>query len=232
MQLFEAFGKDAPAFAHHALLVGADGHGLSKRLGALSIEGFRAAGLEAMTVNSHAALVGTSDAIEPHPSLDALAEVFSLDKISTAPARFDDAELRALNARYLHTLDYDAVAPRLKAMGIGGGAPFWLAVRGNVAVLDEARRWWRVVSDSVTPVIENAGLTSCAASLLPPEPWGADVWPTWTRAITAETGAKGRALFHPLRLALTGQEDGPELKALLPLIGRARAEGRLMGRVS
>lgn len=232
IQLFEALGNEPPAFAHHGLLIGADGQPLSKRLDALSIESFRAAGIEPMVVASHVALVGTSDPIEPHASLDELARLFSLDKISNAPGRFDVEELKALNAGYLHTRAYEDVALRLAAIGIGGGGAFWQAVRGNLTVLDDARHWWRVVSEDLAPVVENEWLTSRAASLLPPEPWDAGTWPVWTRAVSEATGAKGRALFHPLRLALTGQEDGPELKALLPLIGRKRAEGRLLGRSS
>ena len=114
-------------------------------------------------------------------------------------------------------------------MGVGGGDAFWLAVRGNVRILADAQAWWQVVAGRITPVMEDASLTAEAARLLPPEPWDMATWGAWTNALKAATGAKGRALFHPLRLALTGAEDGPELKALLPLIGRARAATRLRG---
>ncbi len=232
IQIFEALGKNPPAFAHHSLLVGADGQALSKRLGALSVQSFRDEGLEPMAVASHAALVGTSDSIEPYPSLDALALLFDFRKISTAPGRFDIEDLRALNARYLHGLDFESVAERLAALGVGGGAEFWNAARGNVAVLAGAQRWERVVSGDIAPVILDAALTGQAAALLPPEPWDGATWSAWTRAVSEATGAKGRALFHPLRLALTGEDNGPELKALLPLIGRARAEARLLGKTA
>lgn len=232
VQLFEALGAELPVFAHHGLLVGKDGQALSKRLGALSIQGMRERGLEPMAILSYTALIGTSEAIEPHASLDSLADVLDLSNVSMAPARFSEDELAALNARYLHTVPFDAAKDRLLALGIGGGAPFWDAVRGNLSVLDDAKLWWRVVAGEITPAIENPNLTERAASLLPPEPWDGALWPAWTGAITAATGIKGRALFHPLRLALTGLEAGPELKALLPLIGRARAEGRLLGRAA
>lgn len=229
IQLFEALGCEPPVFAHHSLLVGADGAALSKRLGALSIASLRQKGIEPMAVASHAALVGTSDPVEPHQSLDELVALFSFDKISTAAARFDVAELESVNAKLLHTLPYAAVAERLSAMGITGGEPFWLAVRGNLAVLADAARWWQVVSGDIAPVIEDRALTDKAATLLPAEPWDATTWETWTSAIKQATGAKGKALFHPLRLALTGCDAGPELKALLPLIGRARVRDRLTG---
>ncbi len=228
--LFEALGAVPPAFAHHSLLVGADGQALSKRLGALSVESFRAEGLEPMAVVSHAALVGTSDAIEPHARLEELVSLFDLSKISTAPGRFDVEDLKTLNAKLLHKLPYEAVAGRLEVLGVTGGAPFWDAVRGNLALFADVGRWWRVVAGEIEPVLENADLTAKAAELLPAEPWDHETWGRWTAAITAATGTKGRALFHPLRLALTGAEAGPELKALLPLIGRARAHARLLGR--
>ena len=230
IQLFEAFGATSPQFAHHSLLVGGDGQALSKRLGALSVESFRDMGLEPMAVASHAALVGTSDAIAPRAHLSELMETFDLGKLSRSPGRFDVTELKALNAKLLHHLPYDAVADRLEAAGVPGGKEFWEAVRGNLEVFAGVRKWWGVVSGPVTPVVEDTALASRAADLLPAEPWDASTWSIWTDAVKTATGAKGRALFHPLRLALTGEEAGPELKALLPLIGRARAFERLNGR--
>jgi glutamyl-tRNA synthetase len=231
IQLFDAFGATSPQFAHHSLLVGGDGQALSKRLGALSVESFRDMGLEPMAVASHAALVGTSDAIAPRAHLSELVETFDLGKLSRSPGRFDVTELKALNAKLLHHLPYDAVADRLEAAGVPGGKEFWEAVRGNLEMFADVRKWWGVVSGPVMPVVEDAALASRAADLLPAEPWDASTWSIWTDAVKTATGTKGRALFHPLRLALTGEEAGPELKALLPLIGRARAFERLNGRV-
>ncbi|HEX9881339.1 MAG TPA: glutamate--tRNA ligase [Hyphomicrobium sp.] len=230
MQLFEALGHEPPHFGHHSLLIGADGHALSKRLGALSIESLRAAGLEPMALASYTALIGTSDSIEVHDNLDDLAQLFAFEKISSAPARFDVEELKNLNARLLHKLPFEAVSERLKALGVDGGPEFWRVAHGNLSVLEDAKLWWGVVSGEVAPVSEDAELTERAAALLPEEPWDDTTWDVWIAALKAATGRKGRALFHPLRLALTGREDGPELKSLLPLIGRVKAEGRLNGR--
>ncbi|MGI9403029.1 MAG: glutamate--tRNA ligase [Hyphomicrobium sp.] len=232
IQLFEALGKEPPAIAHHSLLTGADGQALSKRLGALSIERLRAAGLEPMAVASYTALVGTSDPIEAHAHLDDLAALFAFQKISMAPARFDVEELKTINARLLHKLPYAAVEERLRALGADGGPAFWETVRGNLSVLGDAATWWEVISGDITPLIENKELTDSAATLLPPEPWDDTTWAAWIGALKAASGVKGRALFHPLRLALTGLEDGPELKVLLPLIGRTKAQERLLGRAS
>jgi glutamyl-tRNA synthetase len=157
---------------------------------------------------------------------------FDLAKLSRAPARFDPNELRLLNARLLHALPYEAVADRLHAMGVGGEEDFWEVVRGNLAVLTDAKFWWLVVNGPLEPVIADHALCYKAAELLPPEPWDGDVWTAWSAAVKEATGAKGKALFGPLRLALTGREDGPELKQLLPLIGRERASARLEGKTA
>ena len=229
MAIFQAMGATPPAFGHHSLLIGADGHALSKRLGALSVQSFRDAGLEPMAVLSHAALVGTSDAIEAHARHEELAALLDFNKISTAPGRFDVEDLKGLNAKLLHKLDYGDVAGRLSAQGITGGADFWNAVRGNLEVFNDAATWWQVVNSDIVPVIEDRAFTDKAIELLPSEPWTTETWGQWTGAIKAATGAKGKALFHPLRLALTGLESGPDLKTLLPLIGRTRARARLSG---
>jgi glutamyl-tRNA synthetase len=170
--------------------------------------------------------------VASHARLDELVEAFDFAKLSRAPARFDPAELRLLNAKLLHMLPFEAVAGRLDAMGVGGGKAFWAAVQGNLALLADAVLWWRVVVGPLEPVIEDPALCLAAAKLLPPEPWDAETWPAWCAAVKAATGAKGKALFHPLRLALTGVPDGPELKALLPMIGRDRAQARLEGKTA
>jgi glutamyl-tRNA synthetase len=230
MAIFEAMGATPPEFGHHSLLVGADGQALSKRLGALSVQSFRDEGLEPMAVLCHAALVGTSDAIEPFKSRDELANKLDFGKISTAPGRFDIADLKGLNSKLLHMLDYGDVADRLHALGIEGREDFWNAVRGNLDVFADGRIWWDVVAGEIEPIIEDSKLTVAAVSVLPPEPWSEATWSEWTAAVKEKTGAKGKALFHPLRLALTGRESGPELKFLLPLMGRDRVFSRLEGK--
>jgi glutamyl-tRNA synthetase len=232
IQLFEALGATPPQLAHHSLLVGKEGDALSKRTGALSVASLRDDGLEPMAITSHAGLLGTSDAIEAYPSLEALAVPFELSKFARAPARFDPDELLHLNARYLHTVPFAAAEPRLTAIGAVATEPFWLAVRGNLTRFADVKIWSAVIADPLSPVVEDAAFCASAAGLLPPAPWDEATWGTWTNAVKAATGAKGKALFHPLRLALTGREAGPELKLLLPLIGRAKCVERLAGRTA
>ncbi|MEO1281106.1 MAG: glutamate--tRNA ligase [Pseudomonadota bacterium] len=232
ISLFEAMGTTPPTFGHHNLLIAADGKALSKRLGSLSIQSLREEGLEAMAVVSHAALIGTSDAIEPHAEMASLASLFSPSKLSSAPARFDPAELRGLNGKMVHELGFDAVKERLAAMGVGGGDAFWMAVRGNLEVVSDALKWWNVVNADIVPVVEDDAFLSKAAELLPEDPWDDQTWSQWTSLIKGETGAKGKALFMPLRLALTGAKSGPEMQLILPLIGSARVKQRLQGQTA
>lgn len=232
IEIFEALGARRPEFAHHPLIVGAGGESLSKRLGSLSLDYLRNEGIEPLTLVSYLAKIGTSDPIEPRPSLDVLATEFDFAKVGRAPAHFDPAELTALNGKLLHTLSYESVRERLKAEGADLGEVFWEAVKPNLTRLSDAARLRTLIEGPVTPVREDPELLTKAASLLPPEPYTDASWNEWTSAVGAATGRKGRALYHPLRLALTGSETGPELKKLLPLIGRARALARLEGKTA
>ncbi len=232
IEIFEALGAGPPAFAHHPLIVGAGGESLSKRLGSLSLQQLREEGIEPLTLVAYLAKIGTSDPIEPRPSLDVLATEFDFAKVGRAPAHFDPAELMALNGKLLHTLSYDTVRERLKTEGADLGEAFWEAVKSNLTKVSDAGAMRALVEGPVTPLREDPELLSKAASLLPPEPYTDSSWNEWTSAVGAATGRKGRALYHPLRLALTGRETGPELKKLLPLIGRKRALARLEGKVA
>lgn len=231
IQLFRALGdgKPVPAFAHHNLLATASGEGLSKRTGSLSIGSLREQGMEALAVAALAVLTGTSDSVHAVASLDELAGAIDLSRVSHHAAKFDEADLAALTARTLHLLPYAAVAERLAALGVGGpqAEAFWLAVRGNLNTLADAGDWAQVCFGDAPGGREDEAFLREAAELLPQEPFGPGTWKVWTEALKASTGRKGKALFHPLRLALTGRETGPELAALLPLIGRVRALARL-----
>ena len=233
LQLFEALAPErpAPVFAHHNLLISGTGEGLSKRTGSLSIASLREEGYEPLAVASLATLTGSSESVRAVRSLDELANHFDLAHVSRNPARFDPADLATLTHRTLAILSYEDVRERLAAHDIVGfkAEPFWLAVRTNISRFDDAREWWRVVEGEVSPVREDEELLSAALDLLPKEPWDAATWGQWTSAVKTLTGRKGRALFHPLRLVLTGAQTGPELAAFLPLIGQAKTAARLAG---
>jgi glutamyl-tRNA synthetase len=227
IDLWRALGGDvsAVAFGHLPLLVDSDGSKLSKRLEGLSLRSLRQDGVEPAAITGYLARLGTS--LDPAPlGLEALAASFDLATVSPSPARFDVRQLLALNRQILHTMTFAEAKPRLPPAATEA---FWLAVRGNLDMLGEARLWWDVVAgEIVVPAIEGEGeLLRTALATLPAEPWSAATWSAWTEALKTATGRRGRALFHPLRLALTGEEKGPELAALLPLMGRERVAARL-----
>lgn len=229
LEIFEALGADTPALGHFPLLVGADGSALSKRLGSLSVMDLRGDGYEAMAVLSHLAKIGTSDPVEARLTLAQLADEFGFEKIGRAPARFDPEELKRVNAAVLHQLDYASVKDRLAALGADKGEAFWNAVRANLVLLPDVKEWARIVDGPIEPVVPDAAFAAAAADVLPTGAYDSTSWQAFTNAVKEKTGAKGKALFMPLRQALTGLDHGPEMAALFPLIGEARARKRLKG---
>jgi glutamyl-tRNA synthetase len=223
LQMFTALGAKPPRFAHEALLVGSEGK-LSKRLGSLGCEAFRERGIEPEALVALLARLGTSLPVEPIADRQVLVDTFDLAHFGRAPARFDDAELDRLNAALVHQMDYAQVKDRLPG---GMDEEAWLAIRPNLSHVADAAEWWAVVTGPiVTPdlSVEDRAFVGQAADALI---WSDDPWHTLTDDLKASTGRKGRALFHPLRVALTGRESGPEMKTLLPLIGESEARARL-----
>ena len=225
VQMFEAMGAVPPAFAHTALLTGAEGK-LSKRLGSLGVDHFREAGIEPAALRSLLARLGTSEPVEAFTDPAPLIDSFDFAGFGRAPARFDEGELLHVNARIVHQLPFDAVAARLPA---GMDAAAWAAVRPNLARVDEAAGWWRVIEGPIDPAVEDRAYVAQAAAVAAAIDWTADPWHVLTGALKEATGRKGKALFLPLRRALTGLDHGPDMAALLPLIGRERALARLRG---
>jgi glutamyl-tRNA synthetase len=223
--LFRALGAEPPSFGHHNLLTTSSGEGLSKRSGALSIGSLREEGIEPMAVASLAVLTGTSENVVAARDMAELASHFDLAATSRSASKFDPADLVALNRSLLHGAAFEDVAARLAAMGIYGpkAEPFWLAVRGNLDRLADAVAWWRIVVDGPADLQEfsdeDRDFLRGAFDALPPEPWDGSTFRTWMDQVKAVTGRKGKALFMPIRLALTGLPSGPELADLLPLLG-------------
>ena len=225
MDMLAALGGPGLRFGHLPLLVDADGGKLSKREGSLSLRSLRSDGVEPAAVAGYLARLGTAD--DPVAAMPAeLAGTFDLARVSRSSPRFDPRQLLALNRRALQALPFDTVRDRLPPAATQA---FWHAVRGNLDLLREARGWWDVVAGSIVPplVEGEAEFLRQALRALPSEPWDEATWPGWTGAVREATGRKGGALFRPLRLALTGEEHGPELKHLLPLMGRSRVAERL-----
>ncbi|MGO4409670.1 MULTISPECIES: glutamate--tRNA ligase [unclassified Brevundimonas] len=228
IEIFEALDAKVPGFAHMPLLVGADGAALSKRLGSLSISDMRDQGYEPIAITSHLGKIGTSDNLEIAASVEALGQSFAFSKMGRSPARYDTADLDRLNAQALHGLTYAEAQPRLAALGVDLGEGFWEAVKPNLHKFADVADMAKIVTGPVTPVIEDAAFAAAALEVLP-EVIDANAWSAWTAAVKEKTGAKGKGLFMPLRLALTGQAHGPDMAAMAPLIGREAIVRRLKG---
>lgn len=226
IQMFQAFGARTPEFAHEALLVGTEGK-LSKRLGSLGVGGFRERNIEPQSIVALLARIGTSDPVEPIADVMTLVEGFDFARFGRAPARFDDEELAQLNQKIVHLLDYADVEDRLpNAMS----AEAWGVIRPNLHDMGEAERWWQVVTGPVAApelTAEDTEFLGQARTTLESLPWSDTIWKDWTSALKESTGRKGKPLFMPLRQALTGLEHGPDMGALLPLIGQESALNRL-----
>lgn len=226
LQMFAALGAEPPAFAHEALLTGSEGK-LSKRLGSLGCDAFRAEGIEPLALLALLARIGTSDPVEPVASADPLILSFDFAHFGRAPARFDMDELKTLNAKVVHRLPYAAVAHRLPA---GMDEAAWEAIRPNLATIADVADWWAVVEGPVATAPadpEDRAYLAEAAEIAAGLDWSADPWGSLTARLKDATGRKGKPLFLPLRRALTGRDHGPDMAALLPLIGRERAIERL-----
>ena len=235
IQLAEALGATAPGWGHISLLTDKSGKGLSKRLGSLSLSDLRESGLEAMSVTSLLAKLGTSDAVDARGDIQDLVNEFDLGHFSRATPKFDPADLEFLNAKVLHMMAFEEAKPRLSALGVeqavldSQGEAFWNAVRPNLKQFKDVLSWWSICFTPTAPSIEDTTFIAQAADLLPDDPWDQETWGQWTSAVKAATDRKGKGLFLPLRMALTGMPHGPELGDLLPILGRERVMQRLKG---
>ena len=228
IQMFQAFGAKMPEFAHEALLVGIEGK-LSKRLGSLGVGGFRERHIEPQAIVALLARIGTSDPVEPITDVAALIETFDFARFGRAPARFDDEELTQLNQKIVHILDFADVKDRLPD---SMDAAAWEIIRPNLHNMGGVDSWWQVVTGPIEAAEiseEDREYLMQAREALDRLEWSEGIWKEWTGALKATSGRKGKPLFMPLRQALTGLDHGPDMNALLPLIGRDQALERLSG---
>lgn len=219
LQMFSALGSEPPHLAHEALLVAVEGK-LSKRLGAVGVGAMQEAGLEPMALLSLLAHLGTSHPVEAVASLDELAASFDFGHFGRAPAHFDFHDVELLNAKLLHHLPFAAVQDRLPS---GFGEEEWLLLRGNLAHLAEAEAWSSVLHGTLAPPSlgeEERSFLEAAGQLAASIDWSNDPWHALTGALKERTGRKGKPLFLPLRLALTGRDSGPEMAPLVKLLGK------------
>ncbi|MEQ1944471.1 glutamate--tRNA ligase [Mesorhizobium sp. VNQ89] len=230
--LFRALGAEPPEFGHHNLLTAVTGEALSKRTGALSIASLREAGLEPMAIASLAVLTGTSENVVVAPSMSDLAKLFDLGATSKSAAKFDPEDLKTLNRDLLRQMPFKEARDRLSALDIFDeqAEPFWMAVRGNLDTLADATTWWRIVKQGPETPLDlsekDKAFVREAFDMLPPGPWDRDTFKPWIEAVKEKTGRKSKALYAPLRIAVTGLPSGPELADLLPLLGPEGIQAR------
>lgn len=229
IQIIRALGGTVPAFAHHSLLTGPQGEALSKRLGALSIRDLRAQGVEPMALLSLMARLGSSDPVELRLSLDELADGFDITRFGSAPTKFDERDLFPLTAHYLQQQPLSELAGEIAALGVPDDLAerFWTVTRDNITTRADLAGWWAMCRDGATPVVadEDRDFVKQALTMLPAPPFADDTWATWTAAVKEATGRKGKGLFMPLRLALTGQKSGPDMGDLMPLLQKVPQVG-------
>ena len=229
IQIIEALGGTAPAFAHHSLLTGPQGESLSKRLGTLALRDLREQGVQPMALLSLMARLGSSDPVELRSEMSELIEGFDLGHFGAAPTKFDVADLFPLTARYLQAQPYEVVKERIADLGVPEemALHFWAVTRDNISTLNDLAGWWAMFRDGAEPVIEDEDreFVAEAMTLLPEGPYDGQSWGEWTSAVKEATGRKGRGLFMPLRKALTGQAHGPDMAQVLPLLQKIRARG-------
>ena len=223
IQMFKAIGGQVPTFAHLPLLTGKEGK-LSKRLGSLGVRELRAEGVEAMAICSFLAKLGTSDAITPFYSLYDLAQTLDFSKIGRSQPKFDEEELKKFNTHLVRNMPYAALKDNY-----GVSESFWSEVRGNLDKAEDIKIWDNICNKEITPVKEDVAYTSKAAEMLPKGEFNTDTFNAWINEVKTATGRKGKDLFHPIRMALTAEANGPEIKTLLPLIGYDKAYKRLKG---
>ena len=222
IQMMQALGGNIPKFGHHSLLTGPLGEALSKRLGTLALRDLRSEGIAPAALISLMARLGSSQPVELQTDLAAVAAGFELAHFGSAPTKLDVQDLRPLTARYLQTLSLENVADQIERLGVPDelAAQFWQVTRENITTLHDLLAWWELFSKGAAPVInpEDKEFVAQAMALLPDAPYDAQSWASWTADVKAATGRKGKSLFMPLRLALTGQSHGPDMSAVLPLL--------------
>lgn len=227
IQIIEALGGHVPAFAHHSLLTGPQGEALSKRLGTLALKDLREQGVQPAALLSLMARLGSSDPVELQTDMEGLIEGFEIGHFGSAPTKFDVQDVFPLTARYLASLPIDVVAEAVAGAGVPDelAQHFWDVTRENISTLNDLSDWWILMRDGAEPQIddEDREFVSEAMALLPDGPFDDTTWGTWTAAVKEKTGRKGRGLFMPLRKALTGQSQGPDMSALMPLLQVVKA---------
>jgi len=231
IQLFEALGSAAPNLGHLSLLTDISGAGLSKRLGSLSLKDLRNEGIHPMAISSLLSKVGTSDPVEIKKEIETIILYFDINKFGKSKSKFDKNELSLLNSKIYQLIDFEEIDEDLKKMNISITKEFWNLIRGNIALLKNVKDWWDICFGIIDSIIENQDFLDSALEVLPKDQFNEKTWSTWTQKLSQITGKKGKELYMPLRLCLTGQNKGPEMADLILMMGRDKVIKRLSNQV-
>jgi len=231
IQLFEALASAAPNLGHLSLLTDISGAGLSKRLGSLSLKDLRNEGIHPMAISSLLSKVGTSDPVEIKKEIETIILYFDINKFGKSKSKFDKNELSILNSKIYQLIDFEEINEDLKKMNISITKEFWNLIRGNIALLKNVKDWWDICFGTIDSIIENQDFLDSALEALPKDQFNEKTWSTWTQKLSQITGKKGKELYMPLRLCLTGQNKGPEMADLILMMGRDKVIKRLSNQV-
>ena len=223
IQIFKALGASVPTFAHHPFLTDDDGKGFSKRIGSLSIENFKKEGFENITLLNYFLFIGSSNNIEPMIDLKNIITKFDISNISKSSAKFSKQSLVSLNQDTIKLFNFDQIKNKILNLNNNlQNEKFWRFVKNNITFLNEAIDWEKIIINvnNYKDFDIDTSFVNIAAEELPNDPYDETTWDTWTSNIKEKTGLKGKDLFMPLRLILTGKSHGPELKYLLPLFDK------------
>lgn len=228
IQMFEALGSPLiPHFSHLSRIRSKEGE-ISKRYGGFDVASLRETGIQPLTILSFLAKLGTSDPIECFKTHDELIKSFDIGKFSKAPSTYDVTDLERLNTKLVHSLSFAEIKDQLKNSAID--EHFWLQVRANLKTVADVEVWWNICKENVTPEIMDKDFNSKLMEILPPEPWSEETFNVWVNEAKNKLNKSGQDLYMPIRLSLTALKHGPELKKLLPLLGRDKVIGRLQGK--
>ena len=223
IQIFEALGGSIPEFAHHPFLTDQDGKGFGKRLGSLSIENLKADGYEDVSIINYLINIGSSEDIKPETVKDNIIKNFDIKNISTSSAKFSEDVLKSLNANILKNYTFEQVRKRINFIDSDiDSEKLWIFSHNNISFIKDIIVWSEVVTKifdtSETNIPDD--FIETAVENIPEEPFDYDSWDKRTKVIGEKSGLKGKNLFMPLRLILTGKDKGPELKNFLPLLNK------------
>ena len=196
-------------------------------LGVLALRDLRARGVEPLALLSLMARLGSSKPVELASSMQDLIDGFDVGSFGSAPTKFDAEDLFPLTRAHVQSLPLPAVADKIAALGVpeAEAEAFWRVAKDNITVLADLGQWSELFQNGAEPLVdpEDAEFITQAVALLPPKPWTTATWGEWTEAVKAATGRKGKGLFMPLRKALTGRANGPEMADVMPLLKVVRA---------